>query len=313
MSVPAVNVSPLDCAGPNACDIVSVYTSIFWIAMAVLVIVGGLLVYAALRFRRRDDREPAQVHGNPRLEILWTAIPVVIVSFLFIRTTLRMDYVRNGPPPQQTIQVTGIQWAWSFKYPNGKTSFGTLTIPAGQVVRLEVTSKDVLHSFWVPRLGGQIYAKPGFQNSGWIEASQPGSYYGQCNELCGVSHWAMTLEVDAVSADQYQAFLSGAPPPGGAVAEKVSGVPAAVNVGETDDLKFVPATVSTKVGDVIQWKNDGTAVHNVVFDNQQVPSSDPMNRGDTFEVKFTKAGTYTYVCKFHEANNMRGTITVTGG
>jgi cytochrome c oxidase subunit II len=313
VGVRAVNVTPLDCAGPNACDIVSVYTSIFWIAMVVLVVVGGLLVYAALRFRRKDDREPAQVHGNPRLEILWTAIPIVIVSFMFIRTALRMDYVRNGPPPEQTIQVTGIQWAWSFKYPNGKTSFGTLTIPVGQVVRLQVTSKDVLHSFWVPRLGGQIYAKPGYENNGWIEASQAGSYYGQCNELCGVSHYAMTLQVNAVSADQYQAFLSGAPPPGGAAAEKVSGVPAAVNVGENDDLKFVPATVTAKVGDVIQWKNDGIKLHNVVFDNQAVPSSDTMNQGDTFEVKFTKVGTYTYLCKFHEAENMRGTITVSGG
>jgi cytochrome c oxidase subunit II len=313
VGVPAVGVSPLDCAGPNACDIVSVYTSIFWIAMVVLVVVGGLLVYAALRFRRRDDREPAQIHGNPRLEILWTAIPVVIVGFLFVRTALRMDYVRNGPPPQQVIQVTGIQWAWSFKYPNGKSSIGTLTIPAGQVVRLQVTSKDVLHSFWVPRLGGQIYAKPGFQNNGWIEASQPGTFYGQCNELCGVSHWAMTLEVNAVSADQYQAFLSGAAPPGGqAVAEKVSGQPAATTVGETDGLKFEPASLTVKVGDVIEWKNEGTALHNVVFGNQSVPSSDTMNQGDTYEIKFTKPGTYSYVCKFHEANNMRGTVTVSG-
>jgi len=306
----AVTVSPLDCAGPNACDIVSVYTSIFWIAMAVLVIVGGLLVYAALRFRRKDDREPAQVHGNPRLEIVWTAVPVLIVSFLFIRTTLRIDYVRNGPPPQQTIQVTGVQYAWSYKYPNGKTSFTILTIPAGQVVRLEVTSKDVLHSFWVPRLGGQIYAKPGFQNNGWIEASQPGKYYGQCNELCGIGHPTMFLEVDAVTTDQYQAFLSGTAPSGGAVAEKVSGLPANVNVGETEALKFVPDSATAKVGDVIQWKNEGPSLHNVVFDNQQVPSSDPMNQGDTFAVKFTQAGTYTYVCKFHEAQNMRGTITV---
>jgi cytochrome c oxidase subunit II len=313
VSLPAVNVSPLNCAGPNACDIVSVYTSIFWIAMAVLVIVGGLIVYAALRFRRRDDREPAQVHGNPRLEILWTAIPVLIVSFVFIRTTLRMDYVRNGPAPQQTIQVTGIQWAWSFKYPNGKSSVTKLTIPTGQVVRLQVTSKDVLHSFWVPRLGGQIYAKPGFQNAGWIEASQPGQYFGQCNELCGLDHFSMLLEVDAVSDADYQAFLSGAAPPGGAVAAKVSGVPAAINVGETDALKFVPATITAKVGDVVEWKNGGTAVHNVVFDNQAVPSSDPMIQGDVFEVKFSKAGTYSYVCKFHETQNMRGTITVTGG
>ena len=425
--VRAVNVAPLNCAGPNACDIVSVYTSVFWIAMVVLVIVGGLLVYAALRFRRTDDREPAQVHGNPRLEILWTAVPLVIVSFLFVRTTLRMDYVRNGPPPQQTIQVTGIQWAWSFKYPNGKTSITRLTIPVGQVVRLQVTSKDVLHSFWVPRLGGQIYAKPGYQNSGWIEASQPGQYLGQCNELCGINHFSMLLEVDAVSDADYQAFLSGAAPPGaaaekvtgiqwawsfkypngktsitkltipvgqvvrlqvtskdvlhsfwvprlggqiyakpgyqnsgwieasqpgqylgqcnelcglnhfsmllevdavsdadyqaflsgaappGAAAEKVTGVPAGVNVGETDALKFEPTTATAKIGDVIQWKNNGSLVHNVVFDNNQLPSSDPMNQGDTFEVKFTKPGTYSYVCKFHEASNMRGTITVTGG
>jgi cytochrome c oxidase subunit II len=311
---PAVGVSPLDCAGPNACDIIGVYTSIFWIAMVVLVAVGGLIVYAALRFRRRDDREPAQVHGNPRLEILWTAIPVVIVGFLFIRTTLRMDYVRNGPAPQQVIQVTGIQWAWSFKYPNGKTSFTTLTIPAGQVIRLQVTSKDVLHSFWVPRLGGQIYAKPGFQNSGWIEASQPGSYFGQCNELCGRDHWAMALQVDAVTADQYQAFLSGTLPPGTTAAgEKVSGAPAGVKVNETDTLKFEPSSATAKVGDVIEWINTGTAVHNVVFDNKGVPSSDSMNQGDSFEIKFTKAGTYSYVCKFHEASNMRGTITVTGG
>jgi len=192
VGVPAVSVTPLDCAGPNACDIVSVYTSIFWIAMVVLVIVGGLLVYAALRFRRVDDREPAQVHGNPRLEILWTAIPVVIVSFLFIRTTLRMDYVRNGPPPQQTIQVTGIQWAWSYKYPNGRTSNTKLTIPVGQVVRLQVTSKDVLHSFWVPRLGGQIYARPAFKiaagsrpasrGNTWVSAmSSAGSITSQCS------------------------------------------------------------------------------------------------------------------------------------
>src|SRR2546428_5032061 len=229
----AVDVSPLDCAGPNACAIVGIFTSIFWIAMTVLVVVAGLIVYAALRFRRKDDGERAQVHGNTRLEILWTAIPLLIVSFLFILTMQRMDYVRNGPPPQQTIQVTGIQWAWSFKYPNGRTSNTKLTIPVGQVVRLQVTSRDVLHSFWVPRLGGQIYAKPGFQNSGWIEASQPGQYLGQCNELCGLGHWFMLLEVDAVSDAQYQAFLSGAPPPGGAGAEKVTGVPAAVDATET--------------------------------------------------------------------------------
>src|SRR5438270_416810 len=276
ISAAAVNVSPLSCAGPNACDIVTIYTGIFWIAMTVLVVVGGLIVFAALRFRRVDDREPAQIHGNTRLELLWTAIPVVIVAFLFLRTTLRMDYVRNGPPPQQTIQVTGIQWAWQFKYPNGRSSVTRLTIPVGQVIRLHITSRDVLHSFWVPRLGGQIYAKPGFQNDGWIEASQPGQYFGQCNELCGTGHYAMLLEVDAVSDADYQAFLSGKPPPGAGppVADKVTGVSAAKDISETDELKFQPTSASVKVGDVVQWTNDGTAIHDVKFDSQQIPVSE---------------------------------------
>src|SRR5438105_9923855 len=311
----AVNVSPLNCAGPNACDIVSVYTTIFWVAMAVLVIVGGLIVFAALRFRRRDDREPSQIHGNTRLEIVWTAVPLLIVSFLFLRTTVRMDYVRDGPPPQPTIQVTGIQWAWSFKYPNGKTGNSRLVIPVRQVVQLHVTSKDVLHSFWVPRLGGQVYAIPGQMNHGWIEASQPGTYLGQCNELCGLGHYAMSLEVDAVSSADYQAYLSGKGLPGGGqpVADKVSGVTAVVHVNETDALKFEPASSTAKVGDVIQWTNAGTALHNVTFSNQQVPSSDTQNGGDKFELKFSKPGTYSYLCTFHEAAGMRGTITVTGG
>src|SRR5438270_11634089 len=311
----AVDVSPLNCAGPNACDIVNLYAGIFWIAMAVLIIVGGLIVYAELRFRRKDDREPSQVHGNARLELLWTAVPVVIVAFLFVRTTLRMDYVRNGPPPQVTVQVTGVQWAWGFKYSNGKSSFTKMMIPAGQVVRLEVTSRDVLHSFWVPRLGGQVYAIPGQMNHGWIEASQPGQYFGQCNELCGVYHSSMQLEVDAVTPQQYQAFLSGAPPPGGgpAPAEKVTGVPAGSNVAETDDLKFQPSSASIKVGDVVQWTNTGNSIHDITFDNGAVPTSDNQNGGDKYELKFLKPGTYHYICSIHKAASMNGTITVTGG
>lgn len=310
----AVSVSPLDCAGPNACDIVSIYTGIFWIAMAVLLGVGGLIVYAAFRFRRKDDVEPPQVHGNSRLEIIWTAIPFLIVSFLFVRTTLRMDYVRNGPPPNLTIQVTGIQWAWSFKYPTGKTAGGVLTIPTNQVVRLEVTSRDVLHSFWVPRLGGQIYAIPGQMNHGWIEASQTGQYFGQCNELCGLGHYGMSIEVDAVSASDYQAFLAGKVVGGGpALAEKVTGATPASSVSETDALKFEPGSLNVKVGDVIQWTNTGSSIHNVTFDNKSVPPSDTMNAGDKFELKFSKPGTYHYVCTFHVAAGMQGTITVTGG
>jgi plastocyanin len=125
----------------------------------------------------------------------------------------------------------------------------------------------------------------------------------------------MLLEVDAVSDADYQAFLSGAPPPGTGppVAEKVSGVSPTITVAEGDDLKFQPSSATAKVGDVVEWSNNGTAIHNVTFDSPQVPSSETQNGGDKFELKFATAGTYHYVCTFHEAVGMQGTITVTAG
>ncbi|HYS01439.1 MAG TPA: cytochrome c oxidase subunit II transmembrane domain-containing protein, partial [Candidatus Eisenbacteria bacterium] len=107
----AIDVSPLDCAGPQACRIVSVYAVVFWLAMFVLVVVGGLLVYAAIRFRRRDESEPAQIHGNSRLEVAWTIFPLLVLLVIFSLTFANIDYVRNGPPGPMTITVTGQQFA----------------------------------------------------------------------------------------------------------------------------------------------------------------------------------------------------------
>lgn len=205
--VQPVDVSPLDCAGPDACRILSVYQFVFWMAMFVLVVVGGLIIYAAIRFRRRDDREPPQVHGNSRLEFAWTALPFVMLIFIFGLTFSSMDFVRNGPTADMTIKVTAQQFAFQYQYPNGKRR-SDLTIPTGKVVRLEITSRDVLHAFWVPRLGGQIYAIPGQMNHGWIEASQPGTYLGECNELCGVGHAMMQIQVIAMTPDQYASWYA---------------------------------------------------------------------------------------------------------
>ncbi|TMD09376.1 MAG: cytochrome c oxidase subunit II [Chloroflexi bacterium] len=204
----AIDVSPLDCAGANACRIQSVYAVVFWMAMFVLAVVGGLLVYAAIRFRRRDETEPAQIHGNSRLEVAWTVFPLVVLLAIFTLTFTNMDYVRNGPPGPITITVTGQQFAWTYKYPNGFVA-GTLTIPAGEVIRLDVTSRDVLHSFWAPRLGGQVYALPGQMNHGWLEADHPGTYYGQCNELCGIGHAEMQVKVVVMSKAAYDQWYAG--------------------------------------------------------------------------------------------------------
>lgn len=205
------DVSPLHCAGPQACRIVDVYTVVFWLAMVVLVVVGGLLVYAAIRFRRRDESEPAQIHGNPRLEVAWTVFPLLVLLVIFTLTFANMDYIRNGPQGPITITVTGVQFAWSYKYPNGFVA-DTLRIPAGTVVRLNVTSRDVLHSFWAPRLGGQIYAIPGHMNHGWLQADHPGTYLGQCNELCGVGHAIMQVTVIVLSKADYDRWYAGLKP-----------------------------------------------------------------------------------------------------
>ncbi len=202
------SVSPLDCAGPNACRIVFLYTWVFWIAMFVLVVVGGLIVYAALRFRRRDEQEPAQVHGNGRLEIVWTAAPFAILLFLFILTAANMGYINRGPSPQMTIDVVGQQFAWTYTYPDAKVRSDTLRIPTGEVIRLRVTSRDVLHAFWAPRLAGQIYAVPGHVNEGWLQADQPGTYLGQCNELCGIGHQLMSVKVIAMKPADFEKWYA---------------------------------------------------------------------------------------------------------
>src|SRR5207245_10846401 len=130
---------------------------------------------AAIRARRRAATEPSQIHANSRLEVAWTVFPLVVLLAIFTLTFTNMDYVRNGPPGPITITVTGQQFAWTYKYPNGFVA-GTLTIPAGEVIRLDVTSRDVLRSFWAPWLGGQAYAPPVQVHAGWRAVDDPGPY-----------------------------------------------------------------------------------------------------------------------------------------
>jgi cytochrome c oxidase subunit 2 len=206
----AADVSPVNPAGPQANRILELYTVVFWIAMFVLVVVGGLIIYAALRFRRRSDAdEPEQIHGSARLELAWTVFPLVILLVLFSLTFSNMQYIRNGPVPQMTVKVQGSRFAWVYLYPGGVRS-DILRIPVGKVVRLEVTSVDVLHSFWSPRLGGQIYAVPGQINRGWLQADRRGTYLGQCNELCGVGHYNMLVTVMALSQTEYDTWYNAA-------------------------------------------------------------------------------------------------------
>jgi cytochrome c oxidase subunit 2 len=205
----------LDPAGPNAQHISDFWYIVLVPAMLVLVGVGGALIYVAFKYRRKDeDFMPTQVGGNNALEFTWTLIPAMILMAIFVLTLLQVGFLRQSPAPDaMRVKVVGQQWAWSFQYedPNSKklvNTFGTLYIPAGHVVNLDLESKDVIHSWSVPRLAGRLDAIPGKHNTTWIEANEPGTYYGQCTEFCGLSHAAMTVTVKALAQKDFDAWYS---------------------------------------------------------------------------------------------------------
>lgn len=230
VSLLGVDTSPLHSAGPVNDHINFVYGFIFWTSVVIFFGVAGAILYFALRYRRKsDDEEPDQIHGNNRLEMVWTIIPFVILMSLFGITAANMGFIRNAPANSMKVCVESQQFSWTFYYEDGcgtprtasggRVTFaptdtsvmtshgGNLYIPVGKPVALELVSDDVNHSFYVPRLAGQINAIPGQPNHMWLQADAPGEYKGQCLELCGSGHAIMELDVIAVPADKFDECL----------------------------------------------------------------------------------------------------------
>lgn len=200
--------SPLNPESQSAGEVAKLFWLILWIAIAVFVLVEGLLLFAVIRYRRReDDEEPEQVHGNATLEIMWTVVPSIIMAVLFALTLQTLQAQRNVPDNVMQIQVTGQQWFWTFKYDNGVSTSREVYIPVGRPVEFLITSRDVIHSFWVPQLGGKIDAIPGRRTSTWFTAEEPGTYLGQCAEFCGLEHYAMLFDVHALPENEFAAWM----------------------------------------------------------------------------------------------------------
>lgn len=204
--------SPLAPGSENAASVAALFWIVLGIAAAVFVIVEGLLIYAVLRYRRRyPDEVPPQVHGNTRLEVIWTVIPALIMVTLFSLTLRQLQRERSVPPDAMVVEVTGQQWFWEFTYPEtnitANSQSGNLVLPAGRPILFEVRSKDVIHSFWVPELAGKVDAIPGRTTTIWFEA-EPGVYAGQCAEYCGLEHYAMLFEVEVLPAAQFDAWMA---------------------------------------------------------------------------------------------------------
>jgi cytochrome c oxidase subunit 2 len=182
---------------------------VFGIAVAVFVIVEGLLVYAIVKFRHRPGREAAQFHGNTRLEVILTLIPALILAGIAVPTIKTIFELSGHPSNAMSVKVIGHQFWWEYQYPDQHiTTANELHIPVGQPVYITDTSVDVIHSFWVPRLAGKQDAVPGHDNHLILEANKPGLYFGQCTEFCGLSHANMRIRVVAEPAAQFQQWVA---------------------------------------------------------------------------------------------------------
>jgi cytochrome c oxidase subunit II len=181
-------------------------------AVIFLIVEGGIIIVVT-RFRRHkeDLTEPKQIHGNVPLEIIWTAIPVLLVVILFIFTVSTMNSIAAPPPSAADINVNviGHQWWWEFNYPDLKISTANeLVVPVGRPIQINLTSADVIHSFWVSQLAGKTDAIPGQPNKMWITADQIGTYEGQCSEFCGIEHALMRQRVIVLSESDFQAWVA---------------------------------------------------------------------------------------------------------
>ena len=231
-------LTPKSGGSPNANAIDDLYKIVLYIAAVVFVVVEGALVYSVFRFRAKRSPVAAQIQGYTRLEIGWTVGAALILVVLTVVTFIKLPGIINPPnsdagvvlsasltqptPPngqRVTICVQGRQYIWRYVYgPNcannaftGKLPYTNqqMIAPANETVVLVIQANDVIHSWWIPSLGGKVDAVPGYTTYTWFKAPHPGAlYHGQCAQLCGRQHAAMTAQVKVVSPAAYKAFLA---------------------------------------------------------------------------------------------------------
>jgi cytochrome c oxidase subunit 2 len=211
----------MDPKGPISRQIDNLFNPVVGIAAVVFVLVEFGTVAMVLKFRKRkdetDDDLPPQLHGNTRLEIGWTVLPAVVLAFVAVFTIGTLINITNRDDAAMTVRVEGQQWWWRYIYDadgdgrfDGEQDFSTgtdLVIPAGVDVELEITSRDVIHSYWIPALNGKMDAVPGRLHGLTLNADEPGTYVGQCTEFCGLSHAYMRQRAVALPQDEFDRWF----------------------------------------------------------------------------------------------------------
>jgi cytochrome c oxidase subunit 2 len=246
-------------ASDNARIINNLTITLFVIAALVFVVVEGLLIFTSFRFRAKDTQGyPKQVEGNQRIEIAWTIFPAVVllvVFFVSLKSLSTLGYQPASAGNPLHVRAIGHQWWWEFDYPDLKiTTANELHIPVNAVVNIDVESVDVIHSYWVPRLGGKIDAIPGHTNLTWVQATETGVYRGQCSEFCGAQHGKMLFDVYVDTPEQFQAWVANQQSP----IPQLSGQAA---VGEQEFLKAACVGCHTVDGTIAQGKVGPNLTH----------------------------------------------------
>jgi cytochrome c oxidase subunit 2 len=220
---------------------------VYWfttvIAIAVFATVVAVLAYSIIHFRARpdDDSDGPPTHGHTTLEIVWTAIPAVLVTAISIVSAVVLAQNGRAGSDPLLVKVTAQQFAWQFTYPDGKT-YGSLTLPKGRHVKLDITAKDVIHSVWVPEFSQKQDAVPGQHNTIVVTPTHLGTFPVICTELCGLGHALMRSHADVVTEAKFADFMkngANAGPPGLAVFQQN---------GCGSCHTFKPASATGKVG-----------------------------------------------------------------
>jgi len=204
---------------------------LLWIITAICLMVAVLLVWVMLRYNSRTNPTPSKTQHNTLVEVAWTIVPVIILVLIAIPSFRLLYFEAEIPRPDVTVQVIGRQWYWTYAFPkDGGFQFDSnmlkdavakekgeprllgvdnpLVVPVNEVVEVETTASDVIHSWSVPAFGVKMDAIPGHLNHTWFKATQLGTYYGQCSQLCGANHAFMPIEVKVVTQPQYAAWLA---------------------------------------------------------------------------------------------------------
>jgi cytochrome c oxidase subunit II len=200
---------------PNASRINDSYKWISLFAVIIFVVVETSLLWFVVRYRRRGrprTAEGPQIHGATRLELIWTAVPVLILAAIAAFLFYKLPGIQDVPAAKAeggplVIHVDAHQFYWQFTYPTGAVSIDELRVPVHRTVRVDIASRDVDHSWWIPELGGKFDAIPGQHTHTWFKADRLGTYVGKCGEFCGVFHAKMEAEVKVTSKADYETWL----------------------------------------------------------------------------------------------------------